>query len=100
MVENVAVNITLPKETIEYLDNEAKKSYLSRATVARQLLLQHIDEIKIIQARRQGYTIRKISEMYDIAYPKVLEILHITKVDEEEKENDVHIGQTMQKLSK
>ena len=60
MNENIAVNITIPREVVEYLDIEAKKTYLSRATIARQLLLQHIDELKVINARRQGYSIRKI----------------------------------------
>jgi len=100
MNENIAVNITVPKEAVEYLDIEAKKTYLSRATVARQLLLQHIDEVKVINARRHGYSIRKISEMYGIAYSKVLEILHVTQVDSENKEADAYVNETMKKLGK
>lgn len=100
MNENVAVNITIPKDVIEYLDIEAKKTYLSRATVARQLLLQHIDELKVMNARRHGYSIRKISEMYNIAYSKVLAILHITQVDAEDKEADSYVEETMMVLAK
>lgn len=100
MNENIAVNITVPKDVVEYLDMEAKKAYLSRATVARQLLLQHIDELKVMNARKQGYSIRKISEMYKIAYSKVLEILHTTQVDAEDKEADIYIEETMKALAK
>ena len=100
MNENIAVNITLPKEVIDYLDSEAKKIYLSRATVARQLLLQHIDELKVMNARKMGYSIRKISEMHGIAYSRVLEILHATQVDAEDKEADAYIEETMSKLVK
>lgn len=100
MNENIAVNITLPKETIEYLDAEARKTYLSRATVAKQLLLQHIDELKVVNARRHGFSIRKISEMYNIAYSKVLEILHMTQVDAEDKETDAYVEETMGMLAK
>jgi len=100
MNENIAVNITIPREVVEYLDIEAKKTYLSRATIARQLLLQHIDELKVINARRQGYSIRKISEIYGIAYSKVLEMLHTTQVDAEDKEADAYVEETMKKLAK
>ena len=100
MNENIAVNITLPKEVIEYLDGEAKKAYLSRATVARQLLLQHIDELKIMNARRKGYSIRRISEMYGIDYSRVLDILHMTQVDAEDKDADAYVEETMKALAK
>ncbi|MBI5227198.1 ribbon-helix-helix protein, CopG family [Candidatus Micrarchaeota archaeon] len=100
MNENIAVNITLPKEVIEYLDVEARKTYLSRATVARQLLLQHIDEIRVITARKNNYSIRKISQMYEIAYPKVLEILHMSQVDSQDKEADQYVEETMKMLAK
>lgn len=95
MNESVAVNITIPKEVVDYLDSEAKKTYLSRATVAKQLLLQHIDELKVMNARKTGHSIRKISEMYDISYSRVLEILHITQVDAEDKEADAYVEETM-----
>ncbi len=98
MNENIAVNVTLPKEIIDYLDAEAKKTYLSRATVAKQLLLQHIDELRVMNARRNGYTIRKISEMYEIPYLKVLDILHATQVDAEDKETDDYVEETLKKL--
>ncbi len=100
MGENIAVNVTLPKEAIEYIDEEAEKNYLSRATLARQLLLQKIDEIKVVQARRNGYSIRKIAEMYTIPYTKVLEILHLTQVDAEEKEADEYVAHTMKVITK
>ncbi|MBI5159141.1 hypothetical protein HY992_03405 [Candidatus Micrarchaeota archaeon] len=100
MNENIAVNITVPKKVVDYLDVEAKKTYLSRATVARQMLLQHIDELKVISARRQGCSIRKISETCGIAYSKVLEILHVTQVDAEDKEADAYVDETMKSLAK
>src|SRR3989338_8184815 len=100
MNENIAVNITLSREVVEYLDTEAKRSYLSRATVAKQFLLEHIDELRVISARRQGYSIRKISEIYGIPYSKVLEIMHATQVDAEDKELDSYIEQTLKNLSK
>ena len=99
MNENVAVNITLPKEAINYLDLEAKKIYLNRATVARQLLLQHLDEIRVVSARRMGYSIRKIAEMYGIEYSRVLQILHITQIDAEDKEADAYVEETMKRLA-
>lgn len=100
MAGNIAVNITLPQEVVTYLDFEAKKTYLNRATVARQLLLQKVDEIKVINARRNGYSIRRISEIYFIPYLKILEILHTTQVDVEDKEDLEYIEQTMKKLDK
>lgn len=100
MNESIAVNVTLPKEAVNYLDLEAKKVYLSRATVARQLLLQHIDELRVINARRTGHSIRKISEMYGIDYHKVLGILHITQVDAEDTEADAYVELTMKNLPK
>ena len=100
MNENIAVNVTLPKEVVDYLDSEAKKTYLSRATVARQFLLQKIDELKVTNARRNGYSIRKISEMYSIQYSKVLEILHATQVDAEDKEPDIYVTESMNTLAK
>lgn len=78
----------------------AKKTYLSTATVAKQFLLQYIDELKVVNARRHGYSIRKISEMYNIAYSKVLEILHMTQVDIEDKEVDAYVEETMKTLAK
>ncbi|HIH22160.1 TPA: DUF1402 family protein [Candidatus Micrarchaeota archaeon] len=99
MSESIVVNITLSKEAVTYLDNEAKKTYLSRATVAKQLLLQHIDELKVINARRLGYSIRKISEMYGIDYAKIIGILHTTQVDAGDKEADAYVEGTMKKLS-
>lgn len=100
MNENIAVNITLSREAVAYLDIEARRTYLSRATVARQMLLQHIDELKVVNARRKGYSIRKISEVYKINYSKVLEILHTTQVDAEAKDADAYIGETMKALGK
>jgi|GEM_PF-2795016 len=100
MNENIAVNITIPKEAIDYLDAEARRTYLSRATVAKQLLLQHIDELRVVNARKAGYTIRKIVEVYGIDYQKVLEILHMTKVDADEKETDQYVEETMARLTK
>ncbi len=100
MARNVAVNITLPFDAVKYLDVEAGKAYLSRATVARQFLLQKIDEVKVILARKQGYSIRKISEMHGIAYSQVLEILHVTQVDAEDKEADAYVEETMKVLAK
>lgn len=100
MNENIAVNITLPKEVVEYLDTEAKKTYLSRATVAKQLLLQHIDELKVTNARKMGYSIRKISEIYNIAYSKVLEILHATQIDADDRESDEYVNNTRDIISK
>lgn len=98
MGANLAVNITVPMEIVKYLDTEAKRTYLSRATIAKQLLLQKIDEIKVVNAQRNGYSIRKIAEMYNISYSRVLEILKNMPVDAEDKENDEYIEQTMNSL--
>ncbi len=59
-----------------------------------------INKLKVVNARRLGYSIRKISEMYGIAYSKVLEILHTTQVDAEDKEADAYVEQTMNLLAK
>ncbi len=56
------------------------------------------DEMKVVNARRNGYSIRKISEMYDIGYSRVLEILKDMPADAEDKENDEYIEQTMNSL--
>ncbi|MFH1247415.1 MAG: hypothetical protein V1644_03470 [Candidatus Micrarchaeota archaeon] len=61
-------------------------------------MTKRIDEIKVVNARRNGYSIRKISEMYDINYSRVLEILKDIQVDAEDKENDEYIEETMKKL--
>lgn len=64
------------------------------------MMSMHIDELKVINARRQGYSIRKISEMYGIPYSKVLEVLHVTQVDAEDKEADAYVEETMKALAK
>lgn len=55
---------------------------------------------KVVNARRKGYSIRKISEMCKINYSKVLEILHTTQVDTEVKDADTHVEETMKALRK
>jgi hypothetical protein len=100
MNENIAVNITIPKEAVDYLDAEARRTYLSRATVAKQLLLKHIDELRVISARKAGCSIRKIVETYNVDYQKVLEILHMTKVDADDRDADQYVEETMRELTK
>lgn len=63
-------------------------------------MARDIDELKVVNARRNGYSIRKISEMYEIPYSKVLEILHITQIDAEDKEADAYVEKTMNSLGK
>lgn len=53
----------------------------------------------VINARRHGLSIRKIAEMLGITYTKVLDILHITQIDAEDREADAYVEETMQMLN-
>ncbi len=85
MSEMVNVNISLPRKIVEYVDREAEENYLSRASVARQYLMQKLEEKIVVEKRRKGYSIRKIVETTGIPYLKVLKILGETQVDDEEE---------------
>lgn len=82
-MKNMLVNVTLPAEFVSYLDEKATDNYTSRATVAKQYLIEHIEEKKVIELRRKGFSIRKIADVTDIRYDKVLAILHTTRADED-----------------
>ncbi len=82
-MDNVNVNISLPKKIVEYLDKEAGEHYLARAAVARQYLMEEVAEKMVLEARRKGYSMRKVAESTGITYTKVLGILAKTQVDEE-----------------
>ena len=58
------------------------------------------NELKILDARKKGYSIRRISEMYGIDYSRVLDILHMTQVDAEDKDADAYVEETMKVLAK
>ncbi|HIH20227.1 TPA: hypothetical protein HA244_03080 [Candidatus Micrarchaeota archaeon] len=83
MVDMVTLNITLPKKIVAYLDRQAEEHYLTRATVARQYLIEEVYEKTVLQARKAGLSIRKISETTGIPYAKVLKILGKTQFDEQ-----------------
>lgn len=82
MEKMVTLNLTLPKRIIDYLDQEAQAHYLSRATVARQHLIEEVYEKVVTESRLRGLSIRRISETTGIPYLKVLQILAKTQIDE------------------
>ena len=82
-MRNVVVNVILPKEVVHYLDEKADDQYTTRATVAKQFLLEHVEEKKVTELRRKGFSIRKIAEVTGIRYDKILEIIRITRIDED-----------------
>lgn len=84
MANMVNVNISLPKKILEYVDREAEERYSSRASVAREYLVQKIEEKRIVEMRQRGYSIRKTSELTGIPYGKVLKVLGETQVDDKE----------------
>ena len=63
-------------------------------------MIQNLNELRVVNARRSGYSIRKITEMHGITYSKVLEILKETQVDAEDKETDEYVEQTMKAIRK
>ena len=82
-MKNILVNVTLSQEMVNYLDEKADDQYTSRATVARQFLIEHIEEKKVTELRKKGFSYRKIAEMTGIRYDKILEIVRITRIDED-----------------
>ena len=82
-MKNILVNVTLPQEVVHYLDEKAGDQYTSRATVARQFLIEHIEEKKVIELRKKGFSYRKIADATGIRYNKILEIVRITRIDED-----------------
>jgi metal-responsive CopG/Arc/MetJ family transcriptional regulator len=78
----ISINITLPKKIVDYVDREAEDKYLSRASVARQYLMEKLEEKIVSETRLKGYSIRKTSEITGIPYLKTLKILAKTQVDE------------------
>ncbi|HLC69300.1 MAG TPA: hypothetical protein VJH24_05665 [Candidatus Bilamarchaeaceae archaeon] len=83
-MKNIVVNVTLPAEVVNYIDEKAQKLYISRSTVARQLVMEHVEEEKVVHLRKKGFSIRKIAELTSIRYDRVLRIIGQTGVDEEE----------------
>lgn len=43
-MKSILVNVTLPENIAKYLDDKAQDAYTTRATVARQFLIEHIEE--------------------------------------------------------
>ena len=82
-MKNILVNVTLPQEVVNYLDKNAVDQYTSRATVARQFLIEHIEEKKVMELRKKGFSYRKIADVTGIRYDKILEIARITRIDED-----------------
>ncbi len=78
-----SVNVSLPKKAVEYLDRQAEENYTSRAGIARQYLMEKLEEKAVVEARTKGYSIRKASEMTGVPYARVLKILGQTQIDEE-----------------
>lgn len=100
-MKNVLVNVTVPVEVAEYLDEKAEELYITRATIARKFLIEHIEEVKVTEAREKGFSIRKVADMTRVRYDKVLEILRRTGVDaKEEKELEDYMDKTVEKLKK
>lgn len=98
---NLSINVTLPNTAVQYIDEKAKQAYISRATVARQLLLEHIEEQKVIESRQRGFSIRKIADITQIRYEKVLEILRKSGLEEEsDAELEQYMDQVQQKMMK
>ncbi len=79
---SINVNISLPKKVVEYIDKEAEEQYLPRAAVARKYLMEEVAEKMVLEARKKGYSIRKVAESTGVSYSKALAILGRTQVDE------------------
>lgn len=82
------VNVTLPKKALEFIDREARHRYVSRSAVVRAFVLEALDRKIVVDARRKGFSIRKIAEVYGVSYGRVLEILAETQVDEESPDDE------------
>ena len=67
------------------------------ATVAKQFLMEHVEEQKVTEARKKGFSIRKVAEITGVRYDKVLEILRRTGIDEE---TDDELDQYMDNVAK
>ncbi len=100
-MKNVVVNVTLPSTVVEYMDEKARKLYISRATVARQLLMEQVEEEKVIEKRKEGFSIRKIVEITGIRYDKVLHIIGRTGIDEDfDEEVDAYMDNIVKEIVK
>ncbi len=82
------VNVTIPKKAMEYLDLQARKQYASLSSVARAYLLRAVHREIVVKMRREGYSIRMISERTEIPYVQVMDVLADTQVDEESENDD------------
>ena len=99
-MRNLSINITLPANAVQYIDKKAEQTYISRATVARQFLLEHIEEQKVIESRQKGFSIKKIANITQIKYEKVLEILKKSGLEEElDTDLEEYMDQVQQKLT-
>ncbi len=92
------ISVTLPKNALEYIDKKARHEYNSRSAVARNHLLREIYTQMVLDARREGYSIRKISENTKIPYDIVLKILAETQVDAEEDDDDAEQLEDLKKI--
>ncbi len=100
-MKNVLVNVTLPQEVVNYLDQKADDQYTSRATVARQFLIEHIEEKRVTELRKKGFSYRKIADMTGIRYDKILEIVRITRIDEDiDEELEEYMDAVLKEIKK
>ena len=98
-MRNISINVTLPTEVVEYLDEKAKNKYISRATIARQFLMEHIEEEKVIETRRKGFSIRKVAEITGVRYDRVLDILRQSGIEDEmDQELEAYMDEVQKKL--
>lgn len=100
-MRNVSINVTLPNEVVDYIDEKAKNMYISRATVARQFLMEHIEEQKVVETRKKGFSIRKVAEITQVRYDRVLDILRRSGIEEEsDEELEAYMDEVQKKLRK
>ena len=59
--------------------------------------MEHVEEQKVTEARKKGFSIRKVAEITGVRYDKVLEILRRTGIDEE---TDDELDQYMDNVAK
>ena len=81
------------------MDEKARRLYISRATVARQLLMEQVEEEKVLEKRKEGFSFRKIVEITGIRYDRVLQIISKSGIDEDiDEEVDKYMDDVLKEI--
>lgn len=87
---SVNINVTLPSNIAKYLQMKSRMEYLPMSAIARKYIAKSVVEEMVLEYYKQGFTIKKLSEITDTPIVKVMEILRTLdeKLEDIEEELD------------